>query len=82
MFVSDLTFGSKHKLTTKQELKRIQDIVGKLLQNCRTLFAEQSHTMDMMDQLQGMAIVLGITNLTPEQQENLLAKLLLTKEIW
>ncbi|WPY01382.1 hypothetical protein Trichorick_01293 [Candidatus Trichorickettsia mobilis] len=66
----------------EQELEAIQDVVSKLIKNCRTLFAEQSHIVDMMEQLQGMAIALGITNFTPEQQENLLAKLLLIKEIW
>jgi hypothetical protein len=60
----------------------IKDILKNIVQNCRTLFAEQTHNKEAIDRLQVSNIVFNLFNIQYKDQIQLFDKLLLVKELW
>lgn len=64
------------------ELDTFGERIYQIVHNAQLLFAEQSHNQQAKDTLQAQAIVLSFINLDIDDQQNLIKKMLLVKEVW
>jgi hypothetical protein len=64
------------------EVDMIGERIYQIVHNAQLLFAEQSHNTQAKDTLQAQSIVLSFINLDIDDQQNLLKKMMLVKEVW
>tara|TARA_B110000503_G_scaffold143697_1_gene247199 strand:- start:4269 stop:5999 length:1731 start_codon:yes stop_codon:yes gene_type:complete len=73
------------EIDTKLEYAEL-DVIGKkvyqIIYNTQLLFAEQSHNQQAKNALQAQSIILSFVNLDIDDQQSLLKKMLLVKEVW
>ncbi|MDP5082696.1 MAG: hypothetical protein NWP61_00455 [Rickettsiaceae bacterium] len=78
-------FLKQTKFDTGCEYKDL-DMLGKhvyqIIHNVQLLFAEQSHNQQAKYILQAQSVILSFINLDIDDQQNLLKKMLLIKEVW
>lgn len=81
-FLKDSIKSNDDNSTNEQESNPLRTRMYKITNNIRLLMAQKNHNILANDYVQAFAIAYNIDSLNYDQQEDLLERLLLFKEIW